>query len=217
MEDVLRPVTGTRLLVGCFAAAILFGGLLAAGCASSSPVEPPPPGAAAPARCEAGTLGIEARPITRQLRRKLNLPEGLRGAAVAQVFPGGPAAAAGVRPDDIVEEIGAARIGNDCDFVDAAYNRSCDPVRVVLRPAGACVEVNLVPFEQEPFFQDLCRGGVAAGCFRQARALWSRNRDNDRERALALYQNACVAGSADACAEEGLRFMKDRADRTQEA
>ena len=121
-----------RFLDGFSAAIVLFGGLLAVGCASSSPVEPPPPGATARARCEAGTLGIEPRPITRQLRKKLKLPEDLRGAAVAQVFPDGPAAAAGIRPDDIVEEIGAARIGNDCDFVDAAYNRSCDPVRVVL-------------------------------------------------------------------------------------
>lgn len=211
------PVIAGRFLGGGFAAIVLCGGLLAAGCASSTPIEPPPSVATARARCEAGTLGIEARPITRQLRKRLKLPESVRGAAVAQVFPDGPAAAAGIRPDDIVEEIGAARIGNDCDFVDAAYNRSCDPVRVVLWRAGAAVEVSLIPFEQEAFFQDLCRNGIAAGCFRQARTLWRRNRDDDRDRALGVYQNACVGGSAEACAEEGMHLLKDKADRSQEA
>lgn len=206
-----------RFLGGCSAAIVLGGGLIAAGCAASPPAAPPPSAATAPARCEGGTLGIEARPISRQLRRKLKLPEGVRGAAVAQVLPDGPAAAADIRPDDIVGQIGSAHIGNHCDFVDSAYNRSCEPVRVVLWRAGATVEVNLVPFEQESFFQGLCRDGVAVGCFRQARTLWSRNRDNDRDRALGLYQNACVAGSADACAEEGLRLFKDKADRAQEA
>lgn len=160
---------------------------------------------------------MEARPITRLLRKKLKLPEGLQGAAVAQVFPDGPAAVADIRPGDIVEEIGAARIGNDCDFVDAAYNRSCDPVRVVLWRGGATVEVSLVPFEQEAFFRDLCLSGVPAACFREARTLWNRNRETDRDRALGLYHNACVAGFAEACAEEGLRLFKDRADRAQEA
>ena len=93
-------------------------------------------------------------------------------------------AAALIRPDDIVEEIGPAHIGNDCDFDEAAFNRSCDPVRVVLRRAGALVEATLVPVEQEPFFGRLCHDGVATACFRQARSLWNRNRGNDRDRAL---------------------------------
>jgi TPR repeat protein len=173
---------------------------------------------AARAPCEGGgTLGIEARPISRQLRKKLKLPDNVRGAAVAQVLPDGPAAAADIRPDDIVQDIGAARIGNDCDFADAAYNRSCDPVRVLLWRGGAAVEAKLVPVMQEPFFDRLCRAGVAAGCFRPARSVWSRTREGDRDRAFGLYQNACVTGSAEACAEEGLRFFKEKVDRAQEA
>jgi TPR repeat protein len=160
---------------------------------------------------------MEARPITRQLRKKLAIPDGVRGAAVSQVFPDGPAAAADIRPDDIVEEIGSAHIGNHCDFVDAAYNRSCDPVRVVLRRAGTTVEAKLVPFEQEAFFKQLCLDGITAGCFRQAWTLWRRNRDTDRVQAFDLYHNACVSGSEEACAEEGLHLFKEKADRAQEA
>ena len=206
-----------RFFGGCSEAIVLCGGLLAEGCATSPPTTPPPPAATTPARCEAGTLGIEARPISRRLRTKLKLPEDVHGAVVAQVLPEGPAAAADVRPDDIVEQIGATRIGNDCDFVENAYHRSCDPVRVVLWRAGATVEVNLIPFEQVAYFQELCRSGIAAGCFRQGRTLWRRNKDDDRDRALRLYQNACVAGHAEACAEEGLRLLRDKADRLQEA
>src|SRR5207247_3293032 len=123
------------------------------------------------------------------------------------VLPGGPAAAAGIRPNDIVVEIGMAHIGNDCEFNDAASSRSCEPVRVVLRRDGANVEVTLVPVEQESFFQKSCGDGVVSACFRQGWLLWSRNRGVDRERAMELYETACKAGSAEACAYQGLRLM----------
>ena len=209
-----------RRISGVFsAAATVCAALITARCAAPGPSVPSQAAGRATAAppCEGGTLGIEARPISRQLRKKLAIPDGVRGALVAQVLPDGPAAAADIRPGDVVEEIGAARIGTDCDFVDAAYSRSCDPVRVLLWRAGAAVEVKLVPREQEPYFGGLCRDGIAAGCFRQARTLWYRNRETDRDKALGLYQNACVAGSAEACAEEGLRLFKDKADRAQEA
>ena len=210
-----------RRISGALAAALVLGaGVFAAGCGTSQPSAPATasrPAAVSPGRCEAGTLGLEARPITPQLRKKLAIPEGVRGAVVSQVFPDGPAAAADIRPDDIVEEIGSARIGNHCDFVEAAYNRSCDPVRVVVRRAGTTVEARLVPLIQEPFFKQLCLNGIAAACFRQGWTLWGRNRASDRDQALDLYHNACASGSDEACAEEGLRLFKDKADRTQEA
>jgi uncharacterized protein len=204
-----------RLLGEFLALGALCSGGLAAGCATPGPAAPPSAGGAV--RCDHGTLGIEARPISRKLRKKLALPDGATGAVVVQALFGGPAAAAGIRADDIVEEIGPVRIGNACEFADAAYGRSCDPVRVVLRRAGAIVETTLVPVMQEPFFERSCRDGIADGCFRQARALWSRNQGNDRGRALDLYDNSCLAGSAEACAEEGLRFFKEVPDRAKDA
>lgn len=198
---------------------MLCAGIAAWGCAGPGTSPPSSAASVAPAvpRCEQGTLGFEAGPISRQLRKRLALPEGARGAVVLEVLPGGPAAAAGITRNDIVEEIGPTHIGNDCDFDEAAFNRSCDPVRVVLRRAGAPVETKLGPVEQEPFFGRLCHDGIATACFRQARILWNRNRGNDRDRALDLYQNACVSGSAEGCAEEGLRFFKDKTDRAQQA
>ncbi len=73
--------------------------------------------------------------------------------------------------------------------------------------AGAKADVTFVPVEQDSFFEKSCRDGIATGCFRQAWILWGRNRESDRDRALEIYRRACRAGSAEACAYEGLRLM----------
>lgn len=136
------------------------------------------------------------------------MPEGARGAIVLDVLPGSPAAAAGIRANDIIEEIGTARITNDCELVDAAYSRSCEPVRILLRRAAESVEAKLIPVDQDAFYEKSCRDGIPSGCFRQAWTLWTRNRGADRDRALEIYQTACRAGSAEACAYGGFRLME---------
>jgi TPR repeat protein len=214
-----QRISTTKRVLGDFRAAIILcAGALAAGCAGSGP-SPPPSSAKAltesPPRCS-GALGMEAVPISRPLRKKLALPDGVKGAVVAEVLPGGPAAAAGIRADDVVEEIGSARITNDCEFIEAAYSRACEPVRVVLRRGAASVETKLVPVDQDAFFERSCRDGINTGCFRQAWTLWSRNEGSDRDRALDLYRAACRAGSAEACAHEGLHRM-NTADRDNDA
>ncbi len=203
-----------RLCRELLAASIAGALVLAAGCTASRPAGAPAAVAKAaepPAGCR-GTIGLEAAPVSRQLRKKLALPKGFQGAVVAEVLPGGPAAAAGIRAGDLVEEIGSARIANDCEFVDAAYGRACEPVRIVFRRAGAVSEVTLVPVDQDSFFEQSCRNGVQSGCFRQAWSLWSRNQGTDRERALELFEAACRAGSAEACAQGGLHLL-GRTDR----
>lgn len=189
------------------AAAVLCLVAFAAGCASSGSASKSPAEAKAP-RCTAATLGLEAVPVSKELRKKLALPDHFQGAIVGEVLPGGPAAAAGLRVGDAVEEIGAVRIANDCDFIGAAYNRSCDPVRVVVRRAGAPVEVQVVPVDQESYFGKSCREGVASACYRQAWLLWGRNRGADRQASTDLAHAACRSGSSDACAFEGLRLME---------
>lgn len=200
------------------AALVVWVGVFAAGCATSGPSAPPPSkrGAESAPRCELGTLGLEAGPITTPVRRKLALPEGAKGAVVLEVLPGSPAAGAGIQPNDIIEQIGTARITNSCELVDAAYSRSCEPVRVVFRRAGQIVEAKLAPVDQDAFYEESCRAGIASGCFRQAWTLWSRKGGTDRDRALDIYQTACRAGSAEACAYGGLRLM-DTANRGRDS
>lgn len=183
--------------------------LFAAGCSSTGPGASPRTGGAPPARTERATLGMEARPVTRQLRRKLALPDSAAGAVVAEVLAGGPAAAAGIRQNDVIIEIGSARIHNDCEFTDAAYNRSADPVRVVFLRAGGRVEAALTPVDQAAFYEERCRAGAATACFRQAWALGTKNSGPVRERALELFRASCTSGSAEACAWEGTRLMEN--------
>ena len=193
---------------GYFAGAVA-AALLAAGCSSTAPVASSAARGSASSRAERATLGIEARAVTRQLRKKLMLPEATRGAVVAEVLPGGPAFRAGLRPNDVVEEIGAVHVRNLCEFTDAAYNRSSEPVRVVYRRSGASSEATLIPVDQASLFEESCRAGVASGCFRQAWAMGMKNTGAERERALELYGKACAAGSAEACAYEGVRLLEN--------
>jgi TPR repeat protein len=190
---------------------------LTAGCASSSSPAPPATASpAAPARC-VGTLGIEAGPITRQARKKLGIPDDEAGALVSSVLPGGPAAAAGILPNDIVEKIDATRIVNDCGFDDSAFNRSsCSPVQVSVRRAGASLELTLVPVDQTTFLEKTCQDGNADACFREGWLLWSRRGGPKVERALELFTAACQSGSAQACAYESLQLM-DTPERGSES
>ncbi|KAF1686702.1 heat-shock protein [Pseudoxanthomonas broegbernensis] len=59
-----------------------------------------------------GTLGVEAQPLDARLARSLGLPEGQQGALVARVHEGSGAAAAGLRPGDVIVEAGGQRIAN---------------------------------------------------------------------------------------------------------
>ena len=207
-------VTTIRIPSGLCAAILLGTAVLAVGCAGSQPPSTASkPAAESPARCR-GTLGMEVAPISRALRKKLALPKDSHGAVVVEVLPGGPAAAAGIRPNDIVEQIGTASIGNDCEFAQAGYNRSCEPVRIQVQRAGAAVEATLVPVDQSAFFEKSCRGGIASACFRQVWSGWTRRGEGGRS--AELFDSACKAGSAEACAYEGLQLI-DSGDRGSEA
>lgn len=175
-------------------------------CASSSaPSSSNAASTPAAPRCR-GTLGIEATPAPKQGK----------GAVIAEVLPGGPAAAADLRVGDLVEQIGSTRLANACEFSDLAYNRPCEPVRVLVRRDGAVVEVKLTPVDQAAFYEKGCRDGIASACFRQGWLLWDRKGGTNSDRTLELLGSACKAGSAEACAYDGLILM-DSADRGGEA
>ncbi len=222
MKNKKTETKTTAMRTGSFPAGILLTVVaFAAGCATSTPApqaSSPPAGGSKPAATCRATLGIEAIPISRALRKSLSLPKDHKGALVGEVLPGGPAARAGILRHDVVMQIGSASVSNDCDFVDAAFARSCEPVRVVVWRAGAAVDVTIVPTDQDSFLERSCHDGVVSACFRQAFDLGSRSRGDgsDRDRALALLESACQSGSADACAREAL-FLTDRPARARDA
>ncbi len=183
---------------------------LSAGCSSSGPAAQP---AVSAPRCH-GTIGMEVVPVTRALQKKLGLPKDAKGAIVAQVFPGGPAEAAGIRANDVVEGVGGGRVTNDCDFARVGYGRACEPVAVTVRRGGKALDLTLAPVDEGPFFDRGCLGGDLDACFRRAWLVWSR--DHGDAHALDLLESACRAGSAEACAYEGL-VLTGNAERGSEA
>lgn len=208
-----------RIRSGLPALGVLCAILHVAGCASTPSSQTPPSGrpAAAPARCQ-GTLGLEAGPLSRAVRKKLALPDGLKGAVVLEVLAGGPAAAAGILAGDVVTSIGGEAISNDCEFDAAAFGRACEPVAVAFRRLGVNLERNVSPADRIAYYEKACAGGIVSACYRQAWVQWARDAGDpkNQDRALELYQKACLAGSGDACADEG-RHLMDRPERANDA
>jgi serine protease Do len=67
------------------------------------PSEPQKPGAQAPSAT--GALGIQIAPLTPDLARRLDVPEGTNGVVVTGVQQGSRAAELGLRPGDVIQEI----------------------------------------------------------------------------------------------------------------
>ena len=85
--------------------------------------------------CGRGTLGIEPGEIPHA-----------GGARVAEVLPGGPAEAAGVKKNDVVVRVGIKQIANSCDLVEAAFDRrTCDAVSLGIVRDGKPMELAVTP------------------------------------------------------------------------
>ncbi len=145
-------------------------------------------------KCE-GTLGLEAGP----------------GAVVTEVYAGGPAAAAGIQPKDVVLKIGDTAIQYDCDVDKAAFNRACEPVKVVVRRGGAELDLTLTPVDQIAFLTKACIDGNPSACFRDAWLQWDRSQN-----APDLFATACNGGSGEACAYQGLQ-LSEKSDTLSQA
>lgn len=77
-----------------------------------------PGGPSAPETPARDLLGLTVQPLTPDLARRLGA-EGRTGVVIAAVEPGSPAARAGLRPGDLVEEVNRQSIARPADFVNA--------------------------------------------------------------------------------------------------
>ncbi len=78
-------------------------------------------------------IGIALAPISPELRDELNLPQGARGAVVAEVQPGSPAETAGLRQGDVVVGVGAKAVGNPSEAATTIRAARRDGKTVALR------------------------------------------------------------------------------------
>jgi hypothetical protein len=150
--------------------------------------------------CGRGTLGIEPGDVPHA-----------GGARIAEVVPGGPGDAAGLKKDDVVVRVGIKQIANACDLVDAAFDRrACDAVTVSVLRGGTPMDVVVTPVDQAMFYGKLCGAGNATGCFRLGWLAWSGDGvAHDEDRAMELYADACGRGVAEACAFRGLHLIDE--------
>jgi len=66
-----------------------------------------------------GRIGVALAPISPQAREQLELPDGAKGAVVAQVQPGSPAEQAGLRQGDVIVGVGAKAVTSPEETVKA--------------------------------------------------------------------------------------------------
>jgi serine protease Do len=80
-----------------------------------------------------GYIGVLINELTPELAEKLSLGGDASGALVAHVYPGEPADKAGIRPYDLITEIGGKKVANGSELVGV----------VTSVPVGSVVEVKL--------------------------------------------------------------------------
>jgi serine protease Do len=87
--------------------------------------------------------GLYIAPITADLRRQLSIPEGLQGVLVTLVQEGSPAAEAGFRQGDVIEEVDKKAVSKVVDFYQALNAGSGREISMRLSRQNAEVVVNL--------------------------------------------------------------------------
>jgi hypothetical protein len=136
---------------------------------------------------------------------------------IGEVLPGGPAALAGLRPGDIVLRVGGTDVRDDCEFDAVAFQRSCEPVDVVVARGAERRTVSLTPADGLSFLERACREGARGACNRRALVLWALARsEREKETAIEAFASACRVGDAEACANGGL-LVQERPGRERDA
>ncbi len=93
---------------------------------------------------EGGRLGLSVRPLTPEDARELGL-ESRRGLLVAEVDPAGPAAAAGLQPGDVIEEVDRKPVADATELRAAVKAAGDRPALVLVSRKGTSLFLTIDP------------------------------------------------------------------------
>ena len=89
--------------------------------------------------------GVEVADLTPQLRRQLELPPRISGVVVVGVEPGTPAAEAGLRRGDVIQEVNGRAVANVSQFEQAVRRGGREPMMLLVNRGGSTLFVVVEP------------------------------------------------------------------------
>ena len=92
-----------------------------------------------------GQLGITVEPLTPELASQLGLRRGTQGVAVTDVDPGGPAAEAGIQPDDVILEVNRQPVKSATELRAAVRNSGSRPALLLVNRDGRSLFLAVQP------------------------------------------------------------------------
>ena len=92
-----------------------------------------------------GQLGITVEPLTPELASQLGVRRGTQGVVVTDVDPGGPAAEAGIQPDDVILEVNRQPVKSATELRAAVRNSGYRPALLLVNPDGRSLFLAVQP------------------------------------------------------------------------
>jgi S1-C subfamily serine protease len=83
-----------------------------------------------------GKLGIGVAPLTPELASQLGLRSGTQGLVVSSVDPSGPAAQAGLREGDVIQEVNRQPVRSTDDLRNAVQKSANRPLLLLINRGG---------------------------------------------------------------------------------
>ena len=94
---------------------------------------------------DTGKLGIQVEPLTPALADRLNLRAGAQGLVVTDVDPVGPAADAGIRENDVIEEVNRQPVRSVADLQSAIQRSGSKPSLLFINRGGNSLFLTVRP------------------------------------------------------------------------
>jgi S1-C subfamily serine protease len=94
---------------------------------------------------QTGKLGFSVTPLTPDVATQLGVNRNTQGVVVAQVDPSGPAADAGIQPQDIIEQVNQQPVHSAADVRAALARTRTRPALLLVNHRGTTLFVTVTP------------------------------------------------------------------------